>query len=84
MSKTLDSHFIEFIMAYDNYHLKEPDLLNCVVSLFADTKNMEYDDAKEKYDIFCSIIVENELHGTEDLVDPINNLYYEYIKPELT
>lgn len=80
-SKNINEEFIKFVIAYDNYDLYDnSELFKFATKTFVNTKNYDFDESKIAYDEFTKIVCDGELEGTDDLIDPIKNIYYDSIK----
>lgn len=75
MESFLDKQFIDFIHAYHNYNLHIENLLDTAIDIFISSKKYEYEQVENQYNNYNKILINNELHETSDLYEPINNIY---------
>ena len=79
MNNDLDNYLLKFINAYNNYELELENLLQLFVLYYNNIKNEKYDNADQIYDNIMELIVKYELDGTTDLLEPINDIYNDFI-----
>ena len=80
----INKEFINFMKAYDNYDLYDhTELLKSATKTFINTANYNYEEAKNEYDKFMDIILDDELEGTSDLINPIENIYHDHVKSKI-
>ena len=77
--------FVKFIVPYHNYNLYgvNDNLFIIVIKMYNNVTLMEYEDAGENYDKYVEIMIERDIYSLEDLTNPVNAIYYNYVKPNL-
>lgn len=85
MNKTIDKEISKFMKAIHDYNLfEETELIRYAMITFFLTKKYNFNDAEKNYQNFWRVVRVSNLNGTNDLFEPINNIFYIYIRPELS
>ena len=77
----LDKELVNFAVAVDNYDLYHlTKLIKSGISVILNTRSFDYDEASVQYKLFLKVIIEEGWYCTDDLCDPINKIFNDFVK----
>lgn len=81
METILDQELVNFVIAVDNYDLYHlTELVKSGISVILNTRSFDYDEASTQYNLFVKVIIEEGWYCTDDLCDPINKIFNDFVK----
>ena len=81
METILDQELVNFAIAVDNYDLYHlTELVKSGISVILNTRSFDYDEASVQYNLFVKVIIEEGWYCTDDLCDPINKIFNDFVK----